>query len=242
MERLRTVLSSFEAVKILDVATGSGMFLDLVTSFLPSTAKPIGVGIDQNEKHVLAAQSKYAGKPFQFMVMDSHQLAFEDQSFDIVCISNSLHHMKMPEIALSEMVRVLKPKGLLIVFEMVCDQQNARQETHVLMHHYWAKIDTAMGIEHAETYSRDGLNTLMAKTSGMIIQEKWEIEDEAPTTDNEDLAMLEQAVTSYCEKTSSWEGASEYKRQADALVKRIRNIGFESATECLWVLKKFEEN
>lgn len=131
--------------------------------------------------------------------------------------------MKMPELALSE---------------MVCDQQNARQMTHVLMHHYWAKIDTEMGITHEETYSRADLNALIENTKGIVAQEKWEIEDEAPTHDNEDLAMLEQAVTSYCEKTSSWEDASAYKHQAEALVERIRTVGFESATECLWVFRK----
>ncbi len=43
----------------------------------------------------------------------SHLLPFRDETFDIVCANAALHHMRSVPVALTEMLRVLKPGGWL---------------------------------------------------------------------------------------------------------------------------------
>lgn len=238
MERLRSLLSPFSEIKILDVATGSGAFLETISNFIPNNSKLTRIGIDQNEKYIEAARTKFDSNLFTFEVMDSHHLTFPDQSFDLVCISNSMHHMKSPQLVLAEMIRVLKPNGLLIVFEMIHDNQSERQMTHVLMHHFWAEIDTAFGITHRPTYTREELSQLIAVNKSVTVLNKWEIEDTESSCEPEDIEMLVHAVTSYYEKTKELENANDYKLKAEALLERLATIGFDSATECLWVMQK----
>ena len=44
----------------------------------------------------------------------SHVLPFEDASFDVVCCNAALHHMRSIPVALSEMLRVLRPGGFVL--------------------------------------------------------------------------------------------------------------------------------
>jgi ubiquinone/menaquinone biosynthesis C-methylase UbiE len=89
-------------------------------------------------------------------MQDACQLDFADSSFDMVCISNSLHHLD-PVPALREMKRVLRLGGVLFVSEMYRDGQTETQMTHVLLHHWWGAVDKINGIVHRETYQRSEL-------------------------------------------------------------------------------------
>ena len=51
----------------------------------------------------------------RILVMDMHEMAFEDSSFDLVLSSHSLEHAKVPEMAGSEIRRVTRPGGIIIV-------------------------------------------------------------------------------------------------------------------------------
>ena len=49
------------------------------------------------------------------VVGDAHGLPFEDEKFDIILCTEVLEHLHSPEIAVSEMKRVLRPGGKLIL-------------------------------------------------------------------------------------------------------------------------------
>ncbi len=241
MERLKSVLESYlescTQLHILDVATGSGSFLDTVVNLAPAGTEISGFGIDLKSKAVEAARQRFPDAPYTFEVMDSHHLTYERHRFDVVCISNSLHHFSNPHKVLSEMLRVLKPGGLLIAFEMIKDGQNERQQTHVLMHHYWAEIDERSGISHKQTFSRSELRELFNVYPNLLLLHQWELEDEDPPTSNEDYQTLKNAVTSYLDRTAEWADSEYFEDKARTLTARINTIGFELATECLWVFK-----
>jgi ubiquinone/menaquinone biosynthesis C-methylase UbiE len=52
-----------------------------------------------------------------FAVADAQALPFDDASFDVVHSKDSLHHMDVPERALAEYRRVLKPAGAALIVE-----------------------------------------------------------------------------------------------------------------------------
>ena len=52
----------------------------------------------------------------QFLLMDAHDLQFEDETFDMVFGAAILHHLNMAQ-ALDEIFRVLKPNGKILFVE-----------------------------------------------------------------------------------------------------------------------------
>lgn len=82
-------------------------------------------GIDISPAHIADANriAQNAGYPecqFSFHVMDAHDLAFDDDTIDIVVGYGILHHLDA-EIALSEIHRVLKPGGRVLLQEPMAD-------------------------------------------------------------------------------------------------------------------------
>lgn len=56
-------------------------------------------------------------KNLQFIQYDAGALPFEDNSFDAAMAISSMHHTADPEFYLSEMKRVVKPEGSIILIE-----------------------------------------------------------------------------------------------------------------------------
>src|SRR5260370_9001751 len=52
--------------------------------------------------------------------MDAERLAFRDGAVDALIISNALHHLARPVIFFREAVRVLKPGGIILIYEPFC--------------------------------------------------------------------------------------------------------------------------
>ena len=57
------------------------------------------------------------GLPVAFGVSDAQHLAFADATFDRCRTDRALMYLKHPELALAEMVRVVRPGGKVVVFD-----------------------------------------------------------------------------------------------------------------------------
>ena len=125
---------------MLDVGTGRGGFVESLISDLKDYDEIIGIDV----KGDLAAgfAERFAEHPgVSFQRVDALSMPFEDGSFDTVAVAGSLHHLADPRKGLSEMMRVLRKGGHLIVVEMFRDGQTEAQQTHVMLHHWWAAVD-----------------------------------------------------------------------------------------------------
>lgn len=60
-----------------------------------------------------AAQDAGIEGQAQLCAADFHDLPFSDGYFDVVYIASAVHHTKRPEVVLSELLRVVRPGGLL---------------------------------------------------------------------------------------------------------------------------------
>lgn len=92
---------------VLDVGCGTGQ----VANFLQEKGYKV-VGIDISPLFI--KQAKKSGKA-NFRVMDSNKIEFKDNYFDAVISAETIEHITQPERALSEMARVLKRNGILII-------------------------------------------------------------------------------------------------------------------------------
>ncbi|MBL7149552.1 MAG: class I SAM-dependent methyltransferase [Candidatus Cloacimonetes bacterium] len=150
MQNLEKKLKEIDGGNVLDVATGRGEFINLIKEFKSFDNV---TAIDNSDRAEKAFKEKFQDAEFQ--IMDAANMSFKDKTFDTVCISNSLHHMLNLKKTLNEMKRVLKKGGNFIINEMLSDQQDEARKSHVLLHHWWAKIDTIFSEKHDPTYSKD---------------------------------------------------------------------------------------
>lgn len=97
---------------VLDVACGEGYGSSLLAE---NASKVVGMDID---KLVIAkANEKYGNSKLSFVEGNITQIPFEDNAFDVIISYETIEHVseKIQKIFLSEIVRVLKQDGLLVM-------------------------------------------------------------------------------------------------------------------------------
>ena len=77
------------------------------------------VGVDSSAKLIEKSKSdeRAATLPVQFYVGSLRQLPFRDQTFTRCRIDRVLQHVPEPQVAISELVRVLRPGGILLAYD-----------------------------------------------------------------------------------------------------------------------------
>ncbi len=101
--------------RALDVATGTGK----IAFELEKKAGSEGfvVGVDFNEDMLRIAKSRAGNKKVAFLRQDALKLAFRDNSFDAATVGFGVRNMVSYERAISEMVRVVKKGGRVVILE-----------------------------------------------------------------------------------------------------------------------------
>jgi len=106
-----------EGQQVLDIAGGTG---DLAMAFAKK-AGPSGrvVHTDINETMLRTGRDRLvdAGLVLPTLVCDAERLPFASESFDLVSVAFGLRNMTHKQAALTEMRRVLRPGGKLLVLE-----------------------------------------------------------------------------------------------------------------------------
>lgn len=96
--------------RIIDVAAGTGTSS---AALARSGARVVAVDFSPG----MIAEGRKRHKKIEFIEADAQKLPFGDDEFDAVTISFGLRNINDPKQALSEMYRVLKPGGRLVVCE-----------------------------------------------------------------------------------------------------------------------------
>lgn len=104
--------------RVLDVATGAG---HTAFAFAPYVAEVVALDLTPKmlvEARKLAAEQGVSN--VRLVLADIHELPFDDETFDdagydLVTCRRAAHHFSDIQFAIEEMVRVLKPGGLLLI-------------------------------------------------------------------------------------------------------------------------------
>jgi demethylmenaquinone methyltransferase/2-methoxy-6-polyprenyl-1,4-benzoquinol methylase len=111
------ILSKHKPEYILDVATGTA---DFAIAALKANPKKI-TGIDISENMLAFGREKIKKLKLQDKIEllggDSENIAFSDNFFDAVIVSFGVRNFENLEKGMSEILRVLKPGGIVIVLE-----------------------------------------------------------------------------------------------------------------------------
>lgn len=113
-ERLRRLLGPFTGKEAaLDAGCGTG---SVAFALAPHVAEVIGV--DTREDY-LEAGREAAPANVRFQQADVMSLPFGYAEFDLVCCHRVLHHVRRPELAVSELARVARPRARVFIADQL---------------------------------------------------------------------------------------------------------------------------
>ena len=113
--------------QVLDVGCGTGTLALDIQRRVGSAGRV--VGIDPGNEQIACARAKAARRnvPIAFQIGVIEQLAFPDQTFDVVLSTLMMHHLpaSLKAQGLAEIARVLKPGGRLVIADFTRKQERA---------------------------------------------------------------------------------------------------------------------
>ena len=110
--RAAETVRGWQPVRLLDLATGSGVMAASLARACPATTV---VGADFSLPMLRRAQA--TGRVARLAVADAMRLPFSDRTFDAVTVGFGLRNMPSYRGALEEMRRVLRPGGHVLVLD-----------------------------------------------------------------------------------------------------------------------------
>ncbi|GAB2852289.1 methyltransferase domain-containing protein [Lentzea nigeriaca] len=114
--QMLTLLELEPGLTVLDLGCGPGADIQSMADAVTTSGRVVGVDIDP--RMVEAASARFHDHPHvEIRLGDGHTLPFEDATFDRARMDRALQHVADPAVVLSELLRVLKPGGLLRVGE-----------------------------------------------------------------------------------------------------------------------------
>jgi ubiquinone/menaquinone biosynthesis C-methylase UbiE len=116
---LKTWVNLSASDRVLDIACGTGEFERIVLSENPTQ---LIVGVDISEEMLAIAHQKlHSYSSVSFQVGSASALPFPDQSFDVIVSASAFHYFDDPIAAMTEIKRVLKPSGKVVILDWCKD-------------------------------------------------------------------------------------------------------------------------
>ena len=102
-------------LRLLDIGTGNGFVLDVISPFI--TASQTVIFSDISEKMIGVVTEKFKAQPYkkEFIVCEAARVPLPDNSIDIITVNSVLHHIPNYDEFLIEARRLLAPGGALII-------------------------------------------------------------------------------------------------------------------------------
>ena len=221
---------------VLDVATGEGGYIPILRRYLGSY-KSI-TGIDANGNVLRSANHKFDSPDSQFQQMNAEYLGFEDNSFDAVNISASLHHLENVTRVLAEMKRVLKYGGRFILTEMHRDGTTEEQFTAIRIHHWSAAVDSSLGILHDRTFARQEILDFITELNlGNMITRDFPNTDSDPLNENT-IAGISGYLDRYHRRIANKSGSEVLVQQEGELRESLAAKGFQQEPVLIIIAEK----
>lgn len=116
-KKVVAIIAETHPKRILDIATGTG---DLAINLAETDAQEV-IGLDISDGMLEVGRKKIADKKLDHKIKmtlgDSENLPFEDNSFDAITVAFGVRNFEELEKGLSEILRVLKPRGTFVILE-----------------------------------------------------------------------------------------------------------------------------
>ncbi|MCK5243251.1 class I SAM-dependent methyltransferase [bacterium] len=115
-----------DLARVLDAGCGSGYVSDGLAPRLQL------MGVDIEDAAIAFCKEHRKG---EFLKADLTKLPFSENTFDLILFTNTIEHLEDPQPVLSELARVLKPRGRLLV-----TTENCANLFWVFLEHTWYRV------------------------------------------------------------------------------------------------------
>jgi ubiquinone/menaquinone biosynthesis C-methylase UbiE len=235
MKQLQQFFENKTINNVLDIGTGTGDFIKILNDTFNGNAKL--TGIDPGEEWLKEARARFPQENIQFICMGSENLQFENDSFDVVAISNALHHLGNIELSFSEMKRVVLPNGWLVINEISDGELNEAQENQKMLHHFKSFVDRLHGISHRRTWSKDEILEIVQQNGVDVVLS---YSHNKTKQVNFDELLLDEKYHQMESLLEELQGRPEYDDKKDLLPvfkDRLKKYGFQMATQLMVIGK-----
>jgi ubiquinone/menaquinone biosynthesis C-methylase UbiE len=161
--------------RILDVGCGLGDDAAALAALVATGGEVVGV--DGSQAMVEAARRRHGGvEGLSFEVADAADLPFDDASFDGCRIDRVLQHIADPAPVVREMVRVLRPGGVLVAFdndwETLTVDSADRALTRAVMNAFCDRFPSGwIGRQLVPLFLDAGLRDVVASPKTLVLRE-----------------------------------------------------------------------
>jgi malonyl-CoA O-methyltransferase len=142
---------------VLDLGSGTGFFTEL----LAGTYKQV-IGLDIS-KEMLNFAKEHRDKKIVWLEADAHKLPLKDNSIDFIYSNLVIQWFDPLDEAITEMLRILKPGGLLIFTTLVDGTLHELKSS-------WKQVDDDQHVIDFKTVTE--LNTLFNNENGKLVEQK----------------------------------------------------------------------
>ena len=162
---LNTIIKMAKVSKndsVLDVATGTG-FLAGASSEVAGEVMATDLTLE-----MLCQTRPKTQNNTSFCLADVERLPFHNASFDVVTCRVALHHFTRPDDAFSEIRRVCRPNGRVVIMDIISSEDDNRREYH-------NKMERLRDTSHVKQYSYSEMEQMFRESGLKVVEaEMWE--------------------------------------------------------------------
>jgi demethylmenaquinone methyltransferase / 2-methoxy-6-polyprenyl-1,4-benzoquinol methylase len=115
--RVLSIVKKLKPESVLDIATGTADLAILISKVNPKKIIGIDISASMLQKGKEKVLNKGLANLINLEIGDAENLDFDDDSFDLAMVAYGVRNFENLEKGLSEIYRVLKPNGNLIILE-----------------------------------------------------------------------------------------------------------------------------
>ena len=151
IKELRRLSQLSTGLKVLEIGCGNGWGTKLIKKYFnPSEIR----AIDLDPKMIDIAKKSNKDSRITFSIADATKLPYKDNSFDAIFDFGIIHHIPDWKNCLSELKRVLKPSGQLLIEDLSIETFETpfgKLMRKVLAHPYSAMYKRSEFIQHLKS-------------------------------------------------------------------------------------------
>jgi len=238
MIELRSRLLAINAGTVLDVACGKGDFLKFALRSFNSYR--MAVGIDTDVESLNQARQNLYEYPVSFVVGSALNMPFLTESFSMVTISNSLHHIEDHKKLFEELGRICRNDGSILINEMTVDKLSEYQESYSVYHHFIAELDNLLGFYHRDAYAEKELHQIV-KESGLKVVDFFMHEDRSQDyTNAQEIGKMTDRMFKKLTLLKTSDSYYFYLNKARDIEKRIKKTGIHRPDHAAFILRPWQ--
>lgn len=202
----------------------------------------IAFGYDISEEDLKIARKNLEGENVNLILGYREQLPFLDSEFDLVTISNSLHHIENIDNMINEAIRVLKRNGLLLINEVISNNLTEPQLTHKEYHHMGVKVDKLLGKYNNFTFTDNDIKAFFMSNSSRIklVEEYIHEENKTEFIDKEEIQIVSRVIDNRLDRISHLQEYEIFLKEGEKIKDRLREVGIQRPKHILLLYKKLQ--